>query len=376
MLRSAAQRLTRPNTARAITTSTPKPADPKTIQWSSIGFGYVPTRSIALAEFDGVSWGPVETQTDPNLSIHCLSNVIHYGQTLFEGLKAFTHKNGRVMAFRPDDNCARMNHGAERLGMPAVPLDLFNQVLARVINDNADYVPPYGSGGSMYLRPFFFGHGPQLGLGKAKRYVLGCAATPVGNYYPSGIKPAKSIVMGGFDRASPLGVGDCKTAGNYAADVRPSSMASARGFTVVLYLDAKEHKYVEEFSTSNFVAITGDGKSFVTPDSRSILGSITRFSLETLAEDQGLKVERRKIDFNEVASFREVAACGTAVVIVPIESITDERVQGRSKTITIGDGRSFPVMMSLYNRVTAIQRGDEPDKFNWLRYICDRPASA
>jgi len=161
------------------------------------------------------------------------------------------------------------------------------------------------------LRPFYFGHGPQLGLGKAKRYIFGCAANPVGNYYPNGVKPAKSVVLKGYDRASPFGVGDCKTAGNYAADVVPSSLASARGFTVVLYLDAAEHKYVEEFSTSNFVAISKDGKTFVTPDSHSILGSITRFSLETLAKDAGLQVERRKVDFSEVSSFREVAACGT-----------------------------------------------------------------
>jgi branched-chain amino acid aminotransferase len=187
---------------------------------------------------------------------------------------------------------------------------------------------------------------------------------PPEDWTQAGVKPAKSVVLAGYDRASPYGVGDCKVAGNYAADVLPSSQASKRGYTVVLYLDAAKHKYVEEFSTSNFVAISKDGKKF-----------LTRLSLETLAADEGLKVVRKRIPFAEVGKFREVAACGTAVVIVPIESFTDEREAAAVSTIPIGDG-TFPIMMKLYNRIQAIQRGDEPDKHSWLRYVCDRPAAA
>lgn len=292
---------------------------------------------------------------------------------MFEGLKAFETRNNGINVFRSNDNAARLQRGAKRLGMPEVPTELFNKAVDQAIRENVDYVPPYGSNGSLYLRPFLFGQGPKLGLGKAPNYTFGVLANPVGNYYPQGPKPVKGVVLPKYDRAAPFGVGNVKAAGNYAPDVVPSSEASARGFTIVLYLDAATHQYVEEFSTSNFVAISADGKKFITPDSPSILGSVTNLCLQQIAMDMGLTVERRPVKFDEVGSFREVAACGTAVVITPLAEITDERNPTNPKVIKIGDGK-FPIMMELYKRVRAIQNGEAPDLHKWNRFVCNRPS--
>ena len=297
--------------------------------------------------------------------------MLHYGQALFEGLKAFENKEHEIRLFRANDNAARLQRGARRLGMPEVPTELFNEMMDRVISENINYVPPYGSNGSLYLRPFLFGHGPKLGLGKAPTYTFGVLANPVGNYYPLGPKPVSGVVLPKYDRAAPFGVGNVKAAGNYAPDVVPSSDASARGYTIVLYLDAATHEYVEEFSTSNFVAVSKDGKKFITPDSPSILGSVTNMALQQIAKDIGMTVEKRPVKFSEVGSFKEVAACGTAVVITPLKDITDERDPSNPKVVKIGDG-NFPVMMELYNRVRAIQNGEAPDNHGWCRFVCKR----
>jgi len=347
------------------------PTDPKSLNWNTLGFAYVPTRAMFVTEFENGKWGPIQLQTEPFVRIHALSNVLHYGQALFEGLKAFEGKDKTVRVFRADENAKRLQRGAKRLGMPAVPSALFNEMMDSAIRENIDYVPPYGTGGSLYLRPYLFGHGPKLGLGKAPSYTFGVLANPVGNYYPHGPKPVKGVVLPKYDRAAPFGVGNVKAAGNYAPDVVPSSDASARGYTIVLYLDAATHEYVEEFSTSNFIAISKDGKSFVTPESPSILGSVTNMCLQQIAQDIGLKIERRPVKFSEVAGFKEVAACGTAVVITPLAQVTDERDPQKHHEIKIGNGE-FPVMMELYNRVRAIQNGDAEDKHGWCRFVCKR----
>lgn len=267
---------------------------------------------------DGV-WDEGEMVEEPYVKMHVLANVFHYGQAIFEGQKVFHCKDGKVRIFNDKMNHIRMSRGAERMGMPTMPAEMFHSALTRVTKANLDFVPPYGSGASLYLRPFMVGSGPQLGLGSSSEFTFMVVVAPVGPYYGSAV-PA--IVVEDYDRAAPNGVGQVKCAGNYAADIVPAARAKKAGFPVCLYLDAKEHRYVEEFSTSNFVAITKSGV-YLTPDSQSVLDSVTNASLEKLAVDMGLKVERRKIDFAaEVESFKEVGAVGTGVVITIIESIT------------------------------------------------------
>merc|ERR1719198_458702 len=205
--------------------------------------------------------------------------------------------------------------------MPPPPKELFLEGIKRVVEDNVAYVPPYGSNGSFYIRPFLTGHGGKLGLGVAPRFLFGIIGSPAGNYYKAGIKPIKAMVID-YDRAAPSGVGHVKCAGNYAADVMPAKKATEAGYEIALYLDAKERKYIEEFSTSNLIAISKDKSTLLTPKSESILPSCTNVMLQQLAIDRGMKVERRKIAFDELKDFSEVGACGTAVIISPIGSIT------------------------------------------------------
>lgn len=237
------------------------------------------------------------------------------------GLKAHACKDGKVRAFASDENWSRMNAGADRLYMPQVPKELFTHAVDQAIRLNAAYIPPYGQGGSLYIRPMLFGAGAQLGLGAAPEYHFCVVVVPVGPYYKSGLKAVDSLVIEDYDRAAPRGIGAVKAAGNYAADVRPAAHARVKGWPIALYLDAKEHKYVEEFSTSNLVGIAANG-AFVTPDSKSVLPSVTNKTLQQIARDQGLKVEKRPVTFDELATFKEVAAVGTAVVITPVKSIT------------------------------------------------------
>lgn len=202
------------------------------------------------------AWDSGTLQTDFMLNVHALSNVMHYGQAIFEGLKCYHCADGKVRVFNPQANANRLRSGCERLQMPIVPDELFHAALDRVIIDNVDYVPPYGSGGSMYLRPFLFGHGAKLGLGPAPEYSFCVVASPVGAYYKGGLEAIDALVVEQFDRAAPRGVGNIKAAGNYAPDVRPAYEAKSKGFPVCLYMDAKENAYVEEFSTSNFLGVT------------------------------------------------------------------------------------------------------------------------
>lgn len=336
------------------------------IEWSKLGFDYIPTNSIIQYHYKDGKWDE-GSLTGPMLHIHAMSNVLHYGQAVFEGLKAFHNKQGKVHLFNSGENYKRLSTGTERLGMPKLPEQVFDDALNRVIEANLDYVPPYGSGGSLYIRPFLFGHGAKLGLGKAPQYTFGVLVSPVGSYYKTGIQAVDAYVIEEYDRAAPHGVGNIKCAGNYAADVKPSSEAAAKGFPISLYLDAREHAYVEEFSTSNFAAISADGSTYVTPKSESILPSITNIMLRQLASDRGLKVEERPIPWSEVPSFSQVAACGTAVIVTPIKSIT------RNSTNEKVQFPSFETFSQLYQDVRDVQTGDQPDTHGWCRVVCDKP---
>mmetsp|Transcript_11804 Transcript_11804/g.21879 ORF Transcript_11804/g.21879 Transcript_11804/m.21879 type:complete len:365 (+) Transcript_11804:185-1279(+) len=348
----AAGGLTR-QAARALSSSAPAPPT----DWKALGFGYVPTKSNVRYNFDwNNGWDKGELSSDEYVNIHLLSNVIHYGQSIFEGLKAFHLKDGSVTAFNPKANAQRMRNGAARLGMPEVPEELFLEGISRVVADNVDYVPPYGSDGSFYLRPFLTGHGPQLGLGVAENFLFGVVGTPAGNYYKAGINPINAQIIN-YSRAAPRGVGNVKCAGNYAADVKPAADAKKAGFEIALYLDAKESKYIEEFSTSNMIAISKDKKTLITPKSESILPSTTNIMLQQLAEDRGMKVERRPVEFDELKTFGEVGACGTAVIISPIGSVT------RDGERTEFD--NFDTLLSLYKELRDIQTGEAEDKHGW-----------
>ncbi|GBG24628.1 Branched-chain-amino-acid aminotransferase [Hondaea fermentalgiana] len=332
--------------------------DPASLDWDELGFSLVPTKSVTLFKYKDGKWSSPE-QCPPTLEVSYWANMMHYGQSLFEGLKAFRLQNGDISIFNPQANCARMNVGARRLMMPEIPEEIFLEGVKQCVIENQDYVPPASAkGAALYLRPLYFGAGAQVGLGPANEYIFGVGCTPVGAYYKGGaLKPIDAVVPEQFDRAAPLGVGNCKAAGNYAADVLPSSKARDEGYQVALYADAATHSYVEEFSTSNFVAISGDKSTYITPDSPSILESITNKMLSKLAEDRGLKVERRPVKFDELDSFSEVFAVGTAVVTSPISSIT---YKGK-----VFKYDSCEVAKMLFDDLTDVQRGSKEDKHGW-----------
>jgi len=333
------------------------------LDWASLGFDYVPTNGHMRYHWKDGKWDSGRFAADPFISIHILGNVFHYGQSLFEGFKIFHTRDGDVCTF-VDGLChARMAHGCRRFRMPVVPLELWQAAIDEVVRRNAAYVPPYGSGGALYARPLIFGSGARLGLGPSPEYTFCVMVNPVGSYYRTGtMQSLDALVNDEYDRAAPLGCGDCKAAGNYAADLESMHVAKNRGFPISLYLDAQERRYVEEFNTSNFVAITRDGR-YVTPHApRSVLSSNTNKVLRQLAADLGLVVEQRPIDFEaEVESFAEVGAVGTAVVVTPIRSLTRGGQSWR-----FGEPR---VLQQLHDRVRAVQQGEEEDRHAWLREV-------
>jgi branched-chain amino acid aminotransferase len=362
MLRGRNQML-RGRRADAVMASTSIRRLSSSIAWKQLGFDFTPTRSMVRYNWKDGSWDDGTLKQDFNLNIHALSNVMHYGQAIFEGLKAFHCRDGKVRVFNSGANAARLQSGCQRLHMPSVTTEMFDEAIDKVIGDNVDYVPPFGSGGSMYLRPFLFGHGAKLGLGPAPEYDFCIVGSPVGAYYKGGLQAIDALCVEGFDRAAPRGVGNIKAAGNYAPDVQPSAVAKEQGYPVCLYLDAKTNSYVEEFSTSNFIGIKNDG-TLVTPTSDSILPSCTKAVLLQQAKDMGMTVEQRPVPWDEVQTFTEVAACGTAVVVTPIKSIT------RGGKVLTFEGHA--TLEKLYNAVTSVQTGEADDPHGYTRVVCER----
>lgn len=332
------------------------------LDWGSLFFSQHDTYCFVKYVWKDGAWDKGTECSEFSLSFHPMANVLHYGQAIFEGQKIFHCKDGKVVIFNDKANYDRLTRGASRLGMPEMTQEMFFEAIDRAVVANLDFVPPYGSNGAMYARPVLFGSGPQLGLGPSPEYTFCVVVTPVGSYYKTaGLTPIPCKVIEEYDRAAPAGVGAIKCAGNYAADIVPSKGAKAEGFPIGLYLDAKEHKYVEEFNTSNFVGITKDGK-YVTPDSQSVLGSVTNMCLEQLAKDLGLTVERRRIDFDaEVDTFKEVGAVGTAVIITPIATIT--------RGDKVHTFQAPETLQKLHDLVRAVQVKDAEDKHGWLREI-------
>jgi branched-chain amino acid aminotransferase len=257
-----------------------------------------------------------------------------------------------------------MQHSAEKLMMQAPPVELFQEAVRRVVKANARFVPPYGSGAALYVRPVLIGSGPRIGVRPADEYTFMVLVTPVGPYFKQGFSPTKAIIEERFDRAAPQGVGDAKAGGNYAAGMRATVQAKQAGFGEALYLDSLEHRYIDELGAANFFGITKEN-GYVTPSSPSILRSITNMSLRTLAKDLGYKVEERPIAVDELRDFVETGACGTAAVITPLESITDRG----EEIVYLKDGKPGPHCTKLYQTLTGIQYGDLPDKHGWTEEI-------
>jgi len=322
-----------------------------TLDWENLGFDYVPTHGHVRHVFKEGQWDTGRYAQDPFVSVHIMGNVFHYGQALFEGFKAYQTADGRVCTFFDDGCRQRMAHGCRRFLMPDIPESLWRRAMDECVRMNVAYVPPYGTGGALYIRPFIFGSGPRLGLGPSSEYTFVVFANPVGSYYKTGQEVAclNGLVNDNYDRAAPLGSGDCKAAGNYAADLESMVVSKKMGYPISLYLDGKERRYIEEFNTSNFVAITKEG-TYLTPSApRSILASNTNKVLMQLAKDMGIKVEERPIDFEaEVETFAEVGAVGTAVVVTPIGSLT----RG-DKTWEFS--KEYPILKKLQNKALGIR---------------------
>jgi branched-chain amino acid aminotransferase len=302
------------------------------------------------------------------IKIHIGATALHYGQACFEGLKAFHCKDGKVRIFRPNENALRIDKSSKRVCMPEIPEEYFLNAVKKAVSENLDYLPPYGTGGALYIRPIVFGSGPRIGLQPSDQYTFIVMVLPVADYYRGGWNPVQAIVIEDYDRAAPKGVGNVKVAGNYAADILPNMAAKKKGFPIALYLDSKTNSYIEEFSTSNFIAISKDNK-FVTPNSDAILPSITNKSLMEIAADEGHEVEVRPVKIDEVTEgkFTEIGACGTAVILTPVDKVIyKDNLYKLGNDADNNKAAETSVLRKLYNRIRRIQNGEEEDKFNWM----------
>lgn len=333
------------------------------IDWKSLGFGYCKTNLNVRCAYKDGKWGSLELSDSEYLNLHIAATCLHYGQEAFEGLKAFRGKDGKIRVFRMDENAKRLQSSCDGILMPQLPTGLFTEAVRMVVSKNQGYVPPYGSGASLYIRPLLIGTGPQIGVKPATEYLFMVFVMPVGPYFPEGFQPTDLIVLRRFDRVAPQGTGRYKIGGNYAASLIAGKKAKAGGFSAVLYLDSKEKKYIDECGPANFFAIKEN--TYITPLSDSILPSITNMSLMQLAESLGMKVERRKVPLEELASFEEVGACGTAAVISPVKRIYDADLE---KEYLYGN-EPGAWSVKLYQKLQAIQNGDEPDPYGWTQVV-------
>ena len=337
----------------------------KHIDWGNIGFGYIPTDYRYVSYFKNGAWDEGQLTTDSNIVLNECAGVLQYAQTVFEGLKAYTTEDGHIVCFRPDLNADRMIDSCKRLEMPVFPKERFIKAVEDVVAANEAFVPPYGSGATLYIRPYMFGSSPVIGVKPAEEYQFRLFGTPVGPYFKGGAKPI-SIRVCDYDRAAPHGTGHIKAGLNYAMSLYAIVDAHEKGFDENMYLDAATRTKVEETGGANFIFITKDGK-FVTPKSSSILPSITRRSLEVVAKDYlGLEVEEREVYFDEVKDFAECGLCGTAAVISPVGKINDH---GKEICFPAGMEEMGPVTKKLYDTLTGIQMGTVEAPKGWIREI-------
>lgn len=337
----------------------------KNIDWGNLGFSYVKTDKRYVSNYKDGKWDEGCLTEDNTITLEESACVLQYAQTCFEGMKAYTTKNDEIVVFRPDLNAERMESSAKRLEMPVFPQDRFIDAVVKTVEANAAYVPPYGSGASLYLRPYMFGTNNVIGVKPADEFQFRIFATPVGPYFKGGVKPL-TIRVSDFDRAAPNGTGHVKAGLNYAMSLHAIVDAHNQGFDENMYLDAATRTYVEETGGANFIFVTKDNK-VVTPKSNSILNSITRRSLMYVAEHYlGLIAEEREIPFEEVKDFAECGLCGTAAVISPVGKIVDH---GKEICLPSGMNEMGPVTKKLYDTLTGIQMGTIPAPEGWIMKV-------
>ncbi len=337
----------------------------KEIDWANIPFGFISTDYNVRCYYKDGQWGDIEVSDSEQISLHMASTCLHYGQEAFEGLKAFRGKDGKVRIFRLEENAKRLQSSCDGILMQKLPVDKFVEAVKKAVKLNDRYIPPYESGSSLYIRPLLIGTGAQVGVKPADEYLFIIFVTPVGPYFKGGFKASPVVIFRHYDRAAPLGTGIYKVGGNYAASMVAGEKAHELGYSAVLYLDAKEKKYIDECGPANFFGIKNN--TYITPESTSILPSITNDSLITLAKDMGMTVERRHVPVGELAEMEEAGQCGTAAVISPISKV-DDLDEDISYQIA-KDNEPGPVCKALYQKLRAIQYGDEPDKFNWVTVL-------
>ncbi len=331
------------------------------IDWDNLGFSYIKTPFRYISHWKNGSWDEGRLTEDNQLHISEGSPALHYGQQCFEGLKAYRCKDGSINLFRVQENAKRMNRSASRLMMANVPEEKFVDAVKQVVTANKDYVPPYGSGGTLYLRPLLIGVGDSIGVQPADEYIFTVFCMPVGAYFKGGLKPTNFIISD-YDRAAPQGTGAVKVGGNYAASILPGEDAKARSFSDCIYLDPATHTKIEEVGSANFFGITYDDE-FITPISPSILPSITKYSLLYLAENRlGLKAIEGDVYLSELDRYKEAGACGTAAVISPIGGIQ----YGDTFHVFYSETEVGPITKKLYDELTGIQFGDVAAPEGWI----------
>jgi branched-chain amino acid aminotransferase len=334
------------------------------LKWGELPFDYIRTDCHLEYYYRDGKWDAGTVVEDDKISISLASTCLHYGQECFEGMKVYETRDGRALAFRPAENARRMAYTAQKILMAAPPEDLFVDAVERAVKLNRRFIPPYGSGAALYVRPLLIGITGTVGIKPSREYLFVVFVTPVGPYFRSGLKPVKLLVEEVVDRAAPGGVGDAKTGGNYAAGLRATMGAREKGFSEVLFLDARTKRYIDESGSSNFFGISREG-AYVTPKSPSILDSVTNKSLMELAKDLGIKVERRPVEVLELPNFVEAGLVGTATIITPVYAVQhgDKLVQYGSPT-EVG-----PVSLKLRDALLAMQTGDSPDPHGWTHEI-------
>lgn len=337
----------------------------KNIDWSKLDFSYIKTDKRYVSDFKNGAWDEGRLTEDANVVINECAGVLQYAQTVFEGLKAYRTQDGRIVTFRPDLNAKRMEESAKRLQMPVFPEERFIDAVEQVVSANADFVPPYGSGATLYLRPYLFGTNPVIGVKPADEYQFRVFATPVGPYFKGGAKPITLRVCD-FDRAAPHGTGHIKAGLNYAMSMYAIVDAHNQGYDENMYLDSATRTKVEETGGANFIFITKDGK-LVTPKSNTILPSVTRRSLCYVAKEYlGMDVEEREVFLEELKDFAECGLCGTAAVISPVGKIVDH---GNEIALPSGMESFGPITQKLYDTLTGIQMGRIEAPEGWIHEI-------
>lgn len=339
------------------------------IDWRGLTFSYTKTNTILISRCINGEWTPVESSTDDNISISAFAGCFHYAVECFEGLKAFRGKDGKVRLFRPEENAKRLQSSAEYLGIKAPSTEMFVEMCKRVVRENLDFLPPYGSRASLYLRPTLIGSNPQLGVRSSRDAMFLMLCSPVGAYTGGTLEAIDAIIARNYDRAAPNGCGAHKVGSNYAASLCSLNKAFKLGYKAALYLDPATKTNIDEFNSSNFFAIRGN--SYITPKSDTILPSITNMSLEAVAAHLGMTVERRPVPVEELPTFDEVGECGTAVVITPVHRLADRPfLESDEETVyTYGDGLCGEKSLRLYNYITGIQYGDIEDIFGWNVFV-------